>query len=64
MSEENTNPNHDLEVIATKEGKHYKLEMCSSDWYNFLKHKKKKGFKYLSYQKGFSQYKLESNEPK
>lgn len=59
-----TNPDHDIEVIATKNGKHYKLEMNSSDLFNFLKDKKKEGYKYLAYQKGFSQYKLESNGKK
>ena len=56
---ETTNPNHDLEVIATKKGKHYKLEMNTSDWYDFITNKKKKGFTYLAYQKGFSQFLIE-----
>lgn len=45
-----------IELIASKEGKHWKILMTISEWRNF---KKKPGFTYLAYQIGFSQYKLE-----
>jgi cobalamin biosynthesis Co2+ chelatase CbiK len=45
-----------VEIIATKNGKHYKKEMTVKEWKGFLR---QNGFSYTVYQKGFSQFKLE-----
>lgn len=50
---------NDIEVIATKNGKHYIQHMTAAEWSNF---KKKPRFSYIAYQKGFSQFKLENNK--
>ena len=57
-------PDTVIEIIATKNGKHYKMVMTVEQW----KYKeRKKKYKYQEYQLGFSQYKLENetkaNEP-
>ena len=45
-----------IEIIVTKDQKHYKIEMTVSNWKNY---KKKDGFEYKAFQLGFSQYKIE-----
>lgn len=50
----------ELEIIATKDDKHYISFMNSIEWLNFRKNKMKPGFRYIAYQKGFSSYKLEN----
>lgn len=57
MNPTHPTPDKELEVIATKDGKHYIQYMDRAEWAVF---KKKKGYKYIAYQKGFSQYKLEN----
>jgi len=52
--------NNDIEVIATKNNKHYKKIMKLNDWLKFIKEKSNNGFTYKAYQIGFSQYKLEN----
>ena len=46
----------ELEIIATKNGKQYITYMTANEWASF---KKKKGFTYIAYQKGFSGFKSE-----
>lgn len=50
----------ELEIIATKDDKHYISYMNLTEWLNFRKCKMKSGFTYKAYQKGFSSYKLEN----
>lgn len=49
-------PDTVIEIIATKDGKHYKMIMTVAEW--AVKPKNRK-FKYQMFQLGFSQYKLE-----
>lgn len=49
-------PETKIEIIATKENKHYKMIMTVAEWKMF---KKKIGFKYQSFQLGFSKFSLE-----
>lgn len=48
----------ELEIIASKDGKRYMTYMTANEWAVF---EKKKGFKYIAYQKGFSGFKPEEN---
>ena len=50
-------PDTVIEIIATKEGKHYKMIMTVAEW---KVKERKPNYKYQSFQLGFSQYKLEN----
>jgi len=50
-------PDTTIEVIATKNGKHYKQVMTMEKWQSF---EKKPGFTYQTFQAGFSQFKTEN----
>jgi hypothetical protein len=49
-----------IEVIATKNDKHYIQYMTISEWDSFNKQKRKAGYNYKAFQKGYSQFKLET----
>ncbi len=46
-----------IEVIATKNGKHFKQVMTIAKWQSF---EKKPGYSYKTYQLGFSQFQTEN----
>ena len=50
-------PDDNIEIIAIKNGKYWKTIMTVREWQNF---KKKKGFRYIAYEIGYSQFKLEN----
>jgi hypothetical protein len=50
----------ELEIIATKNGKHYISYMSQIEWLEFLRTKKQKGFMYQAFQVGFSSFELEN----
>lgn len=60
MKQPIVNSDQTIEVIATKNGKHYIQYMTISEWENFNKQKRKVGYSYKAYQKGYSQFKLET----
>lgn len=57
--------NEDIEIIAIelKTGIVRKKFMSLDNWLVFHKNKRKKGFQYIAYKKGFSQFKI-TNEKK
>ena len=52
-------PETEIEVIAMKNGLYWKQIMTYAEW---VKIKKKRGYKYLAYEIGVSQYKLEDDQ--
>lgn len=60
MKQPIVNSDQTIEVIATKNGKHYIQYMTISEWENFNKQKRKTGYSYKAFQKGYSQFKLET----
>jgi hypothetical protein len=55
----------EIEIIAIelKTGIVRKKYMQLDEWHHFHKNKRKKGFQYIAYKKGFSQFKI-TNEKK
>jgi hypothetical protein len=55
----------EIEIIAIelKNGVVRKKYMQLDEWIHFHKNKRKKGFQYIAYKKGFSQFKI-TNEKK
>ena len=60
MSQPFLNSNEIIEVIATKNDRHYIQYMTISEWDTFNKQKRKVGYTYKAFQKGYSQFKLET----
>lgn len=51
-----------LDIIATKDGKHYHQSMTYDEWMKFCKTKKKNGFIYIAYELGYETHVLQNEK--